>query len=94
MICGAATILWQQPGKLLFLIRPAITGIGKVTLAMTELFGGFGAQFYAGYKEAWPLEPGYGERREIYNLYHMINHLNLFGSSYAGSVARMLRQFG
>ncbi len=66
-------------------------GDRETDLAMTALFGGFGSGFYEAYKEAWPLEPGYEVRREIYNLYHMINHLNLFGSGYAGSVDRMLR---
>ncbi len=66
-------------------------GDRETDLAMTELFGGFGTRFYDAYREAWPLEPGYEVRREVYNLYHMINHLNLFGGSYAGSVERMLR---
>lgn len=69
-------------------------GDRETDLAMTELFGGFGARFYVGYREAWALEKGYDDRREIYNLYHLINHLNLFGGSYAGSVARILQRFG
>ena len=68
-------------------------GDRETDLAMTELFGGFGPKFYAGYREAWPLDPGYEARRDIYNLYHLINHLNLFGGSYAGSVARVLGRF-
>ncbi len=53
-------------------------------LAMTRLFGGFGRAFYDAYESAWPLEPGHRERNEIYQLYHVLNHLNLFGSGYLG----------
>ncbi|ARA91714.1 fructosamine kinase [Rhodothermaceae bacterium RA] len=77
------------------LIDPATYyGHRETDLAMTELFGGFEAGFYEAYREAWPLEPGYEARREVYNLYHLINHLNHFGSGYAGSVASVLRRFG
>ena len=77
------------------LIDPAAYyGDREADLAMTELFGGFHQPFYAAYREAWPLEPGYEDRLELYNLYHLINHLNLFGSSYAGSVERILKRFG
>ncbi len=76
------------------LIDPAVYyGDRETDLAMTELFGGFDPRFYAAYRAAWPLEPGYEERRELYNLYHLMNHLNLFGSSYASGVARTLRRF-
>jgi fructosamine-3-kinase len=57
-------------------------GDREADLAMTELFGGFGQPFYAAYREAWPLDPGYPVRRGLYNLYHVLNHLNLFGGSY------------
>jgi fructosamine-3-kinase len=77
------------------LIDPATYyGHREADLAMTELFGGFASDFYKAYRAAWPLEPGYAERRDIYNLYHLINHLNLFGSGYAGSVASILKRFG
>ena len=77
------------------LIDPAIYyGHREADLAMTELFGGFSNRFYQAYREAWPLEPGYEVRREIYNLYHLINHLNHFGGSYAGSVGAVLKRFG
>lgn len=68
-------------------------GDRETDLAMTELFGGFDARFYDAYGEAWPLEPGYDERRELYNLYHLLNHLNHFGAGYASSVDRVLRRF-
>jgi fructosamine-3-kinase len=57
---------------------------------MTELFGGFGGDFYAAYREAWPLDPGYGTRKVLYNLYHILNHLNLFGTGYLGQAESML----
>lgn len=75
------------------IIDPAVYfGHREVDLAMTELFGGFADGFYDAYRAAWPLAPGYGERRTCYNLYHLLNHLNLFGRSYAGQVGRALRR--
>jgi fructosamine-3-kinase len=68
-------------------------GHREADLAMTELFGGYQDRFYDAYREAWPLEPGYDTRKEVYNLYHLINHLNLFGAGYAGSVEGILRNF-
>jgi len=59
---------------------------------MTELFGGYDDMFYRAYRDAWPLEDGYEIRKDIYNLYHLINHLNHFGGSYAGSVAKTLNR--
>lgn len=53
-------------------------------LAMTRLFGGFGAAFYEGYEAAWPVAPGSVARTKLYQLYHVLNHLNLFGSAYLG----------
>jgi fructosamine-3-kinase len=57
-------------------------GDREADLAMTELFGGFGPTFYSAYSDAWPLDAGYGARRNLYNLYHVLNHFNLFGASY------------
>ena len=57
-------------------------GDREADIAMTELFGGFGADFYEAYGEAWPLDEGYAVRRDLYQLYHVLNHLNLFGGSY------------
>lgn len=65
-------------------------GDREADLAMTELFGGFGADFYAAYAEAWPLAPGYATRRTLYNLYHVLNHLNLFGGGYRGQAEAMI----
>jgi len=57
-------------------------GDREADLAMTELFGGFSPDFYAAYNETWPLDPGYPVRKSLYNLYHILNHLNLFGGGY------------
>lgn len=65
-------------------------GDREADLAMTHLFGGFSARFYAAYEAGWPLEAGQGERRELYNLYHVLNHANLFGEGYARQAASMI----
>ncbi len=68
-------------------------GLRESDLAMTELFGSLSSSFYQAYREAFPLNPGYEERRDIYNLYHMLNHLNLFGGSYLSSVESIVNRF-
>jgi fructosamine-3-kinase len=67
-------------------------GDREADLAMTELFGGFGADFYAAYREAWPLPPGYATRKLLYNLYHILNHLNLFGRGYLSQAQGMIER--
>lgn len=77
-----------------WLIDPAVyVGHPEADLAMTELFGGFAPAFYAAYREANPLAPGYAQRRDLYNLYHLLNHLNLFGGGYLGAVLETLRRY-
>jgi len=77
------------------LIDPAVScGHREADLAMTQLFGGFDPRFYEAYAEALPLEPGYAERKPIYNLYHLLNHLNLFGRTYEESIRQVLRKYG
>lgn len=76
------------------LIDPAAYyGHREADLAMTELFGGYDDRFYEAYRSAWSLAPGYDTRKAVYNLYHLLNHLNLFGGGYANSVDRTLRRF-
>lgn len=65
-------------------------GDRETDIAMTELFGGFGADFYAAYGDVWKLDSGYKTRRHFYNLYHILNHLNLFGGSYLRQAENML----
>jgi fructosamine-3-kinase len=67
-------------------------GDRECDLAMSELFGGFAPAFHAGYREAWPLDAGYAVRRTLYNLYHILNHANMFGGGYAAQAQRMLAQ--
>ena len=54
-------------------------------LKFTSTFGTFPSAFYQGYNLEWELEPGYNQRKELYNLYHLLNHFNLFGGSYESS---------
>jgi protein-ribulosamine 3-kinase len=65
-------------------------GDREADLAMTELFGGFSQDFYAAYKAVWPLDQGYTVRKTLYNLYHILNHLNLFGSGYLRQAENMM----
>jgi fructosamine-3-kinase len=75
------------------LIDPAVYyGDREAELAMCRLFGGFPADFFAAYDEAWPLAPGRDERIPLYQLYHLLNHLNLFGEGYGGQVDSVLRR--
>jgi protein-ribulosamine 3-kinase len=65
-------------------------GDRETDLAMTELFGGFPREFYDAYNDTWPLDAGYAHRKHLYNLYHLLNHLNLFGGGYLGQVKATL----
>lgn len=77
-----------------WLVDPAVSyGHREADLAMSELFGGFAPEFYAAYEEAFPLQPGYGERKDLYNLYHLLNHLNMFGGGYYYSVVGIIRRY-
>ncbi|WFE69556.1 fructosamine kinase family protein [Thiomicrospira sp. R3] len=58
-------------------------GDRETDIAMTELFGGFSQAFYQGYNQAWSLDRGYAQRKDLYNLYHILNHFNLFAGHYA-----------
>ncbi len=66
-------------------------GDRETDLAMTELFGGFPADFYRAYEKAFPLDESYEKRKPLYNLYHLLNHLNLFGGGYLPQVKATLR---
>ncbi len=65
-------------------------GDRETDLAMTELFGGFSPDFYSAYAAAYPLDKGYQVRKTLYNLYHVLNHLNLFGGGYLSQAERMM----
>jgi fructosamine-3-kinase len=76
------------------LIDPAVYyGHREADLAMTRLFGGFEPAFYRAYDEQLPLAPGHEDRLPIYQLYHILNHLNLFGGGYYAQSERILRHY-
>jgi protein-ribulosamine 3-kinase len=80
---------FTQQGPVVF--DPAVYyGDREADLAMSELFGGFPREFYEAYGEAYPLDAGYARRKHLYNLYHLLNHLNLFGAGYLGQVQETL----
>jgi fructosamine-3-kinase len=66
-------------------------GDRETDLAMTRLFGGFGGAFYEAYEACAPLAPGHRERCDLYQLYHVLNHLNLFGSGYLGRAQELIQ---
>ncbi len=77
-----------------YLIDPAVSySHREADIAMTTLFGGFGREFYTAYNEAFPLAPGWQQRLDLWNLYPLLVHLNLFGTSYLGQVKDSIGQF-
>ena len=88
--CGnAARLASGEP----VIYDPAVYfGDREADLAMTELFGGFGSDFHAAYRSAWPIDAGYPLRRTLYNLYHVLNHFNLFGADYGNQAQMMIAQ--
>ena len=86
---NVAVLISGQPT----IFDPAVYyGDREADLAMTELFGGFGQGFYDAYNESWPLDPGYATRKTLYNLYHILNHFNLFGGAYGAQAEHMTEQ--
>jgi fructosamine-3-kinase len=81
-----------QTGEPVIFDPATYVGDREVDLAMTELFGGFPAAFYRGYNQAFPLDEGYQQRKPLYNLYHVLNHFNLFGGSYESQANRIIMQ--
>lgn len=67
-------------------------GDREADLAMTELFGGFPPSFYEAYRAEYPLDTGYAGRKTLYNLYHVLNHFNLFGGGYGAQAERLIGQ--
>ena len=73
------------------LFDPAVYyGDREADLAMTELFGGFDDRFYQSYQQSWAIDPGYSTRKVLYNLYHVLNHFNLFGGGYSRQAQGMI----
>ena len=76
------------------LVDPAVYyGHREIDLAMTHLFSGFNDEFYESYYEEWPLEKGFDNRFDIYNLYPLLVHVNLFGGGYVSKVKSILKRF-
>ncbi|MEN8169424.1 MAG: fructosamine kinase family protein [Pseudomonadota bacterium] len=86
---GSASAMSRDGVPVIF--DPAVYyGDREADIAMTELFGGFRGDFYAAYEESWPLDPGYKVRKTFYNLYHIINHFNMFGGGYGSQAEGMM----
>lgn len=83
---------YQTDGTPTIFDPAAYYGDRECDLAMTELFGGYPAGFYAAYRAAWPLDEGYATRRELYNAYHILNHANLFGGGYVRQAEQTMQR--
>ena len=90
----AGNVMTGTDGRAWIIDPAAYYGHPEADLAMTELFGGFSPAFYDAYFACAKMEAGYRDRKDLYNLYHLLNHLNLFGSSYLSSVESILRRYG
>ena len=89
----AGNMITGDDGKGWLIDPAAYCGHPEVDIAMTELFGGYAQPFYDAYRETGMLQAGYEDRRDLYNLYQLLNHLNMFGSSYLGSVLRIVGRY-
>ena len=89
----SGNVMCGNEGKAMLIDPACYVGHREADLAMTELFGGFPQTFYDAYKEAFPLQPGYEERRDLYNLYQLLNHLNLFGPTYLEPVLAITSEY-
>lgn len=89
----SGNFLVGSDGKAAIMDPAVYYGNREIEIAFTKLFGGFDIQFYQSYFEAYPVEPGFDERAEIYNLYPLLVHVNLFGTSYLSGVERVLRKY-
>ena len=89
----SGNVMAGPDGKAMLIDPAAYVGNSEADIAMTELFGGFAPEFYQAYREASPMQPGYEKRRDLYNLYQLLNHLNLFGKSYLGSVLSIVDEY-
>ena len=82
---------WGCSAGIPVIFDPAVYyGDRETDLAMSRLFGGFGTAFYDAYESSWPLPDGHQERQHLYQLYHVLNHLNLFGSGYLGRAISLI----
>lgn len=89
----SGNIMTGNDGKAMLIDPASYIGNAEADIAMTELFGRLPGRFYSSYNEINPIKPGYEDRRELYNLYHLLNHLNLFGSGYLMSVIHTVKRY-
>ena len=89
----SGNVMCGSDGKAMLIDPACYVGHREADLAMTELFGGFSPDFYDSYFACAKMEAGYQDRKDIYNLYHLLNHLNLFGRGYLSSVLRILSRY-
>jgi fructosamine-3-kinase len=83
---------WAASNGQPVIFDPAVYfGDRESDIAMTHLFGGFGSEFYSAYQAIWPMQAGYEDRLKLYQLYHVLNHLNLFGGAYLGRASQLIR---
>ena len=83
----------NEEGRVI-LIDPAVYyGHREADLVMAKIFGGFSPDFFTAYNESYPLANGWQYREKIYKLYHLLNHLNIFGSSYYSEVLLLLKYY-
>ena len=86
-------VLCNKESKAMLIDPACYVGHAEADIAMTELFGGFDGIFYDVYKENGLLQPNYSERRDLYNLYHILNHLNMFGKNYLKPTKTILEKY-
>jgi fructosamine-3-kinase len=89
----SGNVLVDERGAACLIDPAAHYGLREAEIAFTKLFGGFEDAFYGAYESAFPLAPGFAQRVELYNLYPLLVHLNLFGSGYLPGIERVLRKF-
>lgn len=89
----SGNVLGRADGQVALVDPAAHFGLREADLAMTRLFGKLPEPFYSAYDDAWPLPSGAAGRVDLYNLYHVLNHLNLFGSGYLGQAEAILHKY-
>ncbi|MBI9103493.1 MAG: fructosamine kinase family protein [Spirochaetales bacterium] len=89
----AGNVIADEKGQPVLIDPAAYRGHRELELAMTLLFGGFTEEFYRSYNETYPLKEGWRSRLDLYKLYHILNHLNLFGDSYKNQAIGLMLNY-
>ncbi len=89
----AGNVISDENGEPVLIDPAAYYGHREMELGMTALFGGFSSEFYRAYDEEFPLKPGWRERQDLYILYHVLNHYNLFGGGYRGQALGIIKKY-